>query len=126
MLCICTVPGERLSVTLLTRWLEMTHKLVVAAELPEGSSQTHPCVLELSKGVGCDMRSVSPMILHCSEVLPDLCPLQVATKAGIYEILNQLGFSELESMEDQPLSGLRHRWQEQSQDPEPCDAGDFL
>ncbi|EGV93769.1 Paladin [Cricetulus griseus] len=51
---------------------------------------------------------------------------EVATKAGIYEILNQLGFSELESMEDQPLSGLRHRWQEQSQDPEPCDAGDFL
>lgn len=51
---------------------------------------------------------------------------EVATKAGIYEILNQLGFPELESMEDQPLSRLRYRWQEQSQDPEPYDAGDFL
>lgn len=60
------------------------------------------------------------------EALPYLCPLQVATKAGIYEILNQLGFPELESMEDQPLSRLRYRWQEQSRDPEPCDLGDFL
>ncbi|KAH0516872.1 Paladin [Microtus ochrogaster] len=51
---------------------------------------------------------------------------EVATKAGIYEILNQLGFPELESTEDQPLSRLRHRWQEWSQDPEPCDAGAFL
>ncbi|XP_051009070.1 paladin [Acomys russatus] len=51
---------------------------------------------------------------------------EVATKAGIYEILNQLGFPELESTEDQPLSRLRYRWQEQSRDSEPCDAGDFL
>lgn len=51
---------------------------------------------------------------------------EVATKAGIYEILNQLGFPELESTEDQPLSRLRHRWQEWSRDPEPCDAGAFL
>jgi hypothetical protein len=50
----------------------------------------------------------------------------VATKAGIYEILNQLGFPELESIEEQPLSRLRYRWQEQSRDPEPCDVGDFL
>lgn len=51
---------------------------------------------------------------------------EVATKAGIYEILNQLGFPELESIEEQPLSRLRYRWQEQSRDPEPCDVGDFL
>lgn len=51
---------------------------------------------------------------------------EVATKAGIYEILNQLGFPELESTEDQPLSRLRHRWQERSRDPEPCDTGAFL
>lgn len=60
------------------------------------------------------------------EALPYLCPLQVATRAGVYEILNQLGFPELESVEDQPLSRLRYRWQEQSRDLEPCDAGDFL
>ncbi|XP_008832123.1 paladin [Nannospalax galili] len=51
---------------------------------------------------------------------------EVASKAGVYEILNQLGFPELESVEDQPLSRLRHRWQEQSRDLEPSAAGDFL
>lgn len=51
---------------------------------------------------------------------------EVASKAGVYEILNQLGFPELESMEDQPFSRLRRRWQEQSHYPEPCAAGDFL
>ncbi|XP_036784619.2 paladin isoform X3 [Manis pentadactyla] len=51
---------------------------------------------------------------------------EVASKAGVYEILNQLGFPELESVEDQPFSRLRHRWQEQSHCPEPSAAGDFL
>ncbi|XP_057593581.1 paladin isoform X2 [Hippopotamus amphibius kiboko] len=51
---------------------------------------------------------------------------EVAAKAGVYEILNQLGFSELESVEDQPFSRLRCRWQEQSHSPEPSAAGDFL
>lgn len=51
---------------------------------------------------------------------------EVAAKAGIYEILNQLGFPELESVEDQPFSRLRCRWQEQSHSPEPSAAGDFL
>lgn len=72
------------------------------------------------------MRKAGWLMSHSPEVLPHLCPLQVATKAGIYEILNQLGFPELESVEEQPLSRLRHRWQEQSRDPEPCDVGDFL
>lgn len=51
---------------------------------------------------------------------------EVASKAGVYEILNQLGFPELESTEDQPFSRLRCRWQEQSHNPEPVAAGDFL
>ncbi|XP_007454619.1 PREDICTED: paladin isoform X2 [Lipotes vexillifer] len=51
---------------------------------------------------------------------------EVAAKAGIYEILNQLGFPELESVEDQPFSRLRCRWQEQSHSPEPSAAGDIL
>ncbi|XP_030718353.1 paladin isoform X1 [Globicephala melas] len=51
---------------------------------------------------------------------------EVAAKAGIYEILNQLGFPELESVEDQPFSRLRCRWQEQSHSPEPSSAGDVL
>ncbi|XP_007938910.1 paladin [Orycteropus afer afer] len=50
---------------------------------------------------------------------------EVASKAGIYEILNQLGFPELEDMERQPLSRLRYRWQEWSQSTEPP-AGDSL
>lgn len=56
-----------------------------------------------------------------SPVLP-----QVAAKAGVYEILNQLGFPELESVEDQPFSRLRCRWQEQNRGPELSAAGDFL
>ncbi|XP_030897557.1 paladin isoform X2 [Leptonychotes weddellii] len=51
---------------------------------------------------------------------------QVASKAGVYEILNQLGFPELESGQDQPFSRLRCRWQEQNRWPEPSAAGDFL
>nr|XP_031316995.1 paladin isoform X2 [Camelus dromedarius] len=51
---------------------------------------------------------------------------EVSAKAGVYEILNQLGFPELESVEDQPFSRLRCRWQEQSHSPEPSAAGDFL
>lgn len=58
---------------------------------------------------------------------PQLCCLpQVASKAGVYEILNQLGFPELESGWDQPFSRLRCRWQEQSRSPEPSTPGDFL
>ncbi|KAM9702026.1 paladin isoform 2-T10 [Dama dama] len=51
---------------------------------------------------------------------------EVAAKAGVYEILNQLGFPELESAEDQPFSRLRCRWQEQNRGPELSAAGDFL
>ncbi|XP_076981136.1 paladin isoform X2 [Tamandua tetradactyla] len=50
---------------------------------------------------------------------------EVATAAGIYAILNQLGFPELEGAEEQPFSRLRDRWQEQSLGPQPC-AGDPL
>ncbi|KAM9197335.1 paladin [Dugong dugon] len=50
---------------------------------------------------------------------------EVASKAGVYEILNQLGFSELEDTEAQPFSKLRYRWQEWSRSPEPP-TGDSL
>ncbi|XP_069877015.1 paladin [Dipodomys merriami] len=50
---------------------------------------------------------------------------EVASKAGVYEILNQLGFPELES-QDQPLSRLRYRWQEQGRDSELSAADDYL
>lgn len=39
--------------------------------------------------------------------------LQVAARAGVYDILNQLGFSEFENPRDSPLARLRHRWQRQ-------------
>uniref|UniRef100_A0AAY3ZXC5 Paladin n=1 Tax=Denticeps clupeoides TaxID=299321 RepID=A0AAY3ZXC5_9TELE len=39
---------------------------------------------------------------------------QVALRAGVYEILNRLGFSEFENPQDSPLSTLRHRWQRQT------------
>ncbi|XP_072484794.1 paladin isoform X2 [Notamacropus eugenii] len=51
--------------------------------------------------------------------------LEVAAKAGVYEVLNQLGFTEFETIEDKPLSRLRYRWQEQTLSPGPF-LGDFL
>ncbi|XP_025065019.1 paladin isoform X1 [Alligator sinensis] len=39
---------------------------------------------------------------------------EVAARAGVYEILNQLGFTEFEDLEDMSLSKLRYRWQEQT------------
>ncbi|CAN9509154.1 unnamed protein product [Ophioblennius macclurei] len=39
---------------------------------------------------------------------------QVAAKAGVYDILNQLGFSEFENPRDSPLARLRCRWQQQN------------
>nr|XP_011713259.1 paladin isoform X2 [Macaca nemestrina] len=51
---------------------------------------------------------------------------EVASKAGIYEILNELGFPELESGEDQPFSRLRYRWQVQSCSLEPSAPEDLL
>ncbi|XP_056153312.1 paladin isoform X2 [Lampris incognitus] len=39
---------------------------------------------------------------------------QVAARAGVYDILNQLGFSEFENLRDMPLARLRCRWQQQN------------
>uniref|UniRef100_A0A8C7YMK4 Paladin n=1 Tax=Oryzias sinensis TaxID=183150 RepID=A0A8C7YMK4_9TELE len=39
---------------------------------------------------------------------------QVAARAGVYDILNQLGFSEFEDPRDSPLARLRCRWQQQN------------
>ncbi|RXM34273.1 Paladin [Acipenser ruthenus] len=39
---------------------------------------------------------------------------EVAARAGVYEILNELGFSEFENPEDTQLARLRYRWQQQS------------
>ncbi|XP_047234081.1 paladin isoform X2 [Girardinichthys multiradiatus] len=39
---------------------------------------------------------------------------QVAARAGVYDILNQLGFSEFEDLRETPLARLRYRWQQQN------------
>ncbi|XP_028287757.1 paladin [Parambassis ranga] len=39
---------------------------------------------------------------------------QVAARAGVYDILNQLGFSEFENPRDTSLARLRCRWQQQN------------
>ncbi len=36
--------------------------------------------------------------------------LQVAARAGIYAILDHLGFSEFENPDDSPMARLRFRW----------------
>ncbi|XP_031805243.1 paladin [Sarcophilus harrisii] len=51
--------------------------------------------------------------------------LEVAAKAGVYEILNHLGFTEFEAIEDTSLSRLRYRWRERTLSPGPF-LGDFL
>ncbi|XP_062436782.1 paladin isoform X3 [Rhea pennata] len=50
---------------------------------------------------------------------------EVAAGAGVYEVLNQLGFGELESVEGQALGELRRRWREQSAGSRPF-RGDFV
>lgn len=39
---------------------------------------------------------------------------QVAARAGVYDILNHLGFSEFENPRDTPLARMRCRWQQQN------------
>ncbi|XP_074010476.1 paladin isoform X2 [Numenius arquata] len=50
---------------------------------------------------------------------------EVAAVAGVYEILNQLGFPELESLKGKPLCTLRGRWQAQGATSRPF-RGDFV
>ncbi|NWI41005.1 PALD protein, partial [Picathartes gymnocephalus] len=50
---------------------------------------------------------------------------EVAAVAGVYEVLNQLGFPELESLEGRALCTLRGRWQEQGATSRPF-RGDFV
>ncbi|MCI4384670.1 hypothetical protein PGIGA_G00041330 [Pangasianodon gigas] len=39
---------------------------------------------------------------------------QVAAQAGVYDLLNQLTFSEFENQKDSTFSHLRFRWREQT------------
>ncbi|XP_041260969.1 paladin isoform X2 [Onychostruthus taczanowskii] len=50
---------------------------------------------------------------------------EVAAVAGVYEVLNQLGFPELESLEGKALCTLRGRWQAQGATSRPF-RGDFV
>ncbi|XP_027521462.1 paladin [Corapipo altera] len=50
---------------------------------------------------------------------------EVAAVAGVYEVLNQLGFPELESLEGKALCTLRGRWQAQGATSRPF-RGEFL
>ncbi|XP_065128337.1 paladin [Paramisgurnus dabryanus] len=40
--------------------------------------------------------------------------IQVAAQAGVYDLLNQLGFSEFEDLRGSTLSCLRHRWMKEN------------
>ncbi|XP_065494853.1 paladin isoform X1 [Caloenas nicobarica] len=50
---------------------------------------------------------------------------EVAAVAGVYEVLNQLGFPELESQEGKSLRTLRGRWRAQGSTPRPF-RGEFV
>nr|XP_061822560.1 paladin isoform X1 [Nerophis lumbriciformis] len=50
---------------------------------------------------------------------------QVAARAGVYDILNRLSFSEFKNPKDAPLARLRWRWQQQNLPSLPF-RGDFL
>ncbi|XP_056627177.1 paladin isoform X1 [Triplophysa dalaica] len=51
--------------------------------------------------------------------------IQVAAQAGVYDLLNQLGFSEFEDLQGSTLSGLRHRWLKQNHHDLPF-RGEFI
>ncbi|XP_051958207.1 paladin-like [Xyrauchen texanus] len=51
--------------------------------------------------------------------------LQVAAPAGVYDLLNRLGFSEFEDLRDSTLSRLRHRWIQQNRHGLPF-RGEFI
>lgn len=51
--------------------------------------------------------------------------VQVASQAGVYELLNQLGFSEFEDLRDSTLCRLRRRWQQQNRHGLPF-RGEFI
>ncbi|XP_041938923.1 LOW QUALITY PROTEIN: paladin [Alosa sapidissima] len=50
---------------------------------------------------------------------------QVASRAGIYDLLNRLSFSEFENPRDSPLASLRRRWQQQNAQSLPF-RGEFI
>ncbi|XP_055005999.1 paladin [Boleophthalmus pectinirostris] len=50
---------------------------------------------------------------------------QVAARAGVYDVLDGLGFSEFENPRDTALARLRHRWQRQEVQPLPV-RGQFI
>ncbi|XP_073858000.1 paladin isoform X8 [Macaca fascicularis] len=89
--------------------------------LPDG----HRVKKEVDAALDTVSETMTPMHYHLREII--ICTYrQVASKAGIYEILNELGFPELESGEDQPFSRLRYRWQAQSCSLEPSAPEDLL
>uniref|UniRef100_A0A4W3HHD5 Paladin-like n=1 Tax=Callorhinchus milii TaxID=7868 RepID=A0A4W3HHD5_CALMI len=45
---------------------------------------------------------------------------EVAAPAGVFEILDKLGFSEFEDPEDTPMCRMRYRWQQQHGQKIPC------
>ncbi len=51
--------------------------------------------------------------------------LQVAARAGVYAILNHLGFSEFENPDDSPMARLRFRWLPHSVQSIPCEGNLF-
>lgn len=68
-----------------------------------------------------------PVLNELSLICFFLCVLcvQVAAQAGVYELLNQLGFSEFEDLRDSTLCRLRHRWQQQNRHGLPF-RGEFI
>uniref|UniRef100_A0A671LSM4 Paladin-like n=1 Tax=Sinocyclocheilus anshuiensis TaxID=1608454 RepID=A0A671LSM4_9TELE len=64
---------------------------------------------------------LNELSLNCVSVF---C-VQVAARAGVYELLNQLGFSEFEDLRDSTLCHLRHRWQQQNRHGLPF-RGEFI
>ncbi|XP_068115050.1 paladin [Hyperolius riggenbachi] len=92
----------------------------IAQLLPDG----HKLKKEVDMALDCVSETMTPMHYHLREII--ICtyrqhsPLsrmytRVAAKAGVYEVLNQLGFSEFENIEEQPLCRLRYRWHQQNE-----------
>uniref|UniRef100_A0A8B9R5L2 Paladin n=1 Tax=Astyanax mexicanus TaxID=7994 RepID=A0A8B9R5L2_ASTMX len=68
---------------------------------------------------------LTPPTLHFVWIIYTFHTTLVAARAGVYDLLNQLGFSEFENVKDSTLARLRFRWQEQSNQNLPF-RGEFM
>ncbi|XP_072920141.1 paladin-like isoform X2 [Hemitrygon akajei] len=67
---------------------------------------------EVDRALDAVSDSMTPMMHHLRELILNMYK-KVAAPAGVFEILDKLGFSEFEDPESTPMCRMRNRWQKQ-------------